>query len=398
MPLRLLPSTLAKLDQPGSQPYPLIIQELTGPKRTIILRGASLPEETLRVGVEQRAEVKHYPGNPVGTLQVMGPSFLPTTLTGRWEDHFLAQDENYAELINFPAVAPAGRAGSQRTGGASFQSGGAVPTGEARRARTLRDAMFKVCKSGMLVKLQWASIARYGIVKRFEPEHEREEDIRFELEFIWIGDTNAQPRPRLQARANRLGVLAKIAAAIEAALDAINTALALAYGGVAQVLNPFARLTGFVNDFLDASQQVAGLAFTPVETLGILRQQLTSIKLAARDTKLAIRQRNAAFSATIEGFGPKGVAEASTATYEAVRQLIIMGETADRGLSDVEELEIPAVLGFYLATGGETLRDVALRFYGDANSWQAIRDYNNLSTSILATGVTVIVPRLESTT
>jgi len=400
MTLFLLPSTLAKLDQPSAQPHPLIIQELDGPRRVITLRGRSLPNEGFAAGVEQRGEIDHYAGNPVGSIQIMGPTFMASTLSGRWDDYHLAEDTSYAKLANFPAVGPAGQTGSRTTGGPSFVSGGAVPVGEARRARTLRDAMFKLAKAGMLLKVQWASIARYGIIKRFEPTHLSDEEITWELEFHWIGDTDATPRPRLLSNTDRLSVIQRTLAAMQAALAAIDSTLAVAFGALveAQGLLNISRVTSLVTDFLVVAEGVVNIAFTPLDVLGQLKQELSKIKQEAGELKRQARSVSAGYQAVREGRGPAGAAEAEAASRAAVRALLDMAAAADKGIADIEDIEVPEILGFYLTTGQETLRDIALQFgYDDVTGWQVIRDYNGLTSSIVPAGLRILIPRKGAT-
>jgi len=393
MALFLMPSTLAKLDQPGTQRHTLTIRELDGPNRSITLRGKSLPDEGFSAGVEQRGEVAYYPGNPVGSVQSMGPKFLPSTLTGRWDDYHLHEDSSYARLVNFPAVGPAGQPGSLSSGGPSFVSGGAVPAGEARSCRTLRDAFFKIAKSGLLVKVQWASLARYGILRRFEPTHLGEDSYTWEAEFDWIGDSDVAPKPRLGAT-DRLSIIQRILDAMRGALAAVNTGLALAFGSIAAALNPLQRLTTLVEDFLVTAGTAVDLAFTPQDVLGQLKQDLTRIKLAAGDLKAQVRSRVAGYEAELEGRGPAGVALSEDAVRDAVRQLLAMAAAADQGVADVEALEVPEVLGFYLTTGQETLRDIAIQFGYDADTgWQVIRDYNGLTNSLVPAGLRLLIPR-----
>jgi hypothetical protein len=64
----------------------------------------------------------------------------------------------------------------------------------------------------------------------------------------------------------------------------------------------------------------------------------------------------------------------------------------------------PEVIAEVMAPAGTDLRDLALRFYGDPDSWWAIADYNNLGTSEVPrppTGpsdhpaLTIRIPRLQ---
>src|SRR5690606_4617011 len=132
------------------------------------------------------------------------------------------------------------------------------------------------------------------------------------------------------------------------------------------------------------------LAFTPLDVLGTLKQSLAEIKGAATALKQQVRSVSAGYQAERDGRGPAGVAEAEAASRAAVRELLAMAEAADRGQADIEAIEVPDVLGFYLTTGQETLRDIALQFGYDAvTGWQVIRDYNGLTSSIVPAGLRI---------
>src|SRR5690606_21640253 len=190
---------------------PLIIEEVTGPKRSITLRGRSLPYQEVSWGGEQRVNINFHAGNPVATAQVVGPTYKPTVLKGTWKDTFLnatpAEDvatyvqyevgteENSPILLNFPSInifEPG------TVGGATFTSGGSVEGSkqQAKTARAVRDAFELIRRSGQLLRVEWGSLVRYGYLTNTTFTHTRgaETDIGWELEFEWIGDTHTPPR------------------------------------------------------------------------------------------------------------------------------------------------------------------------------------------------------------
>ena len=396
MPLSLNPRALAKLDEPGTPAFPVVIRELTGPSRQIVLQGRSLPYRGVAWEGEQRMEIKWYPGNPVGTAQVLGAKYMPTTMEGMWKDVFLQQQDSRAALANFPAVSGPGRPGSRVVGGKSFQSAGSVPQGYAEKARTLRDAFSLLQKSGQLLRVEWASMARYGFLRRARFEHQNESDIRWELEFEWLGETDAQPRPRLIPKLDPLGLLARIVKALQSALDALNRALALVYGSVQIITQGIRRLGALVTGFITAIQGFIELLFIPSEIFGVAKQQLTSIALAAKDLVNSIRGTPAAYQKRKDGGDPNGVNAAAGIAAAVLFNTQRLGITAADAANELDDIDSPEILGVFTATGQETLRDVSTRFYGSPANWSLIKEFNGLPSSQVPRGTVLQIPRVDA--
>jgi hypothetical protein len=110
--------------------FPFVIAETNGAKRTIILRGRSLPRQPIVFGGEMAVAIDYFAGNPVAYAQVIGPRYLPTDASGEWNDIFLYEDQNAPILLGFPPISTAGKpqplTGGGVAGGATFTSGGAT--------------------------------------------------------------------------------------------------------------------------------------------------------------------------------------------------------------------------------------------------------------------------------
>lgn len=395
--VQLNPQALSKLDQPPAQAFPIFIQETTGDARTIVLRGRSLPYRGVVWGAEQRVEIKYFPGNPVGQAQVLGPTWMPTTMRGMWKDAFLFDDANAPTLLGFPNIAGPGRPGSIVFGGKSFVSGGGIPgnQGKAQRARVVRDAFYLLQRAGQLLRVEWGSVVRFGFIKRFEPDHDREEDIRWEIEFHWIGDTSSIPRPLPKPKINAPGLLAAILAAIQAFLDAINAALALLYGAVQLVTQRITKIGSLITGFIDALNSLIGLVFVPAEMFGVLKQQLTSIILAVKDLIDTINRIPQAYSAAKEGGNPTDINLATAAAQAIAFNARVLGVDAAEQREQLTELESPDLLGVVTVPEDTTLLDIATSFYGGPSDWTVIADFNGIASSFVERGTIVYVPRLQ---
>jgi len=389
-----------------AQPFPFIVRETTPPGRIIVLRGRSLPYRGVTWGGTQRVNINYFPGNPVATAQVVGPTYVPTVIRGTWKDAFLFTgpgnpNENAAELRNFPVLGPAALPPPQTpgaivtSGGQTFPSAASIPgnIALAQRARTLRDAFEVVRRSGALLNVTWGSIARFGFLVRADFTHDREEDIAWELEFAWIGDTDAPPIISTVPRLDALGFLRALIALLQALLDAFNRALAFLFGAVQRVTQLIRRIGSLVTDFLEALNKLAGLIFVPAELFGTLQQQLAAIRLATRDLIATLRSVPAAYSAAASGATPTEINFAIEFAAAINRNAQILGVEAALASRQLDALQSDDVLAIYTSPGGVTLRDVATRFYGSPDDWPRIRDFNGLSGSVVERGTVIRVPK-----
>lgn len=401
MPIPLNLAAQAALAQVGTPAPPFTIKETTGPARQVVLRGRSLPYRGVEYSGEQRVETKYFPGNPVATAQVLGHMFLPTVTRGIWKDAFLANDDSRAELRNFPPVAVTARPGSGFSGGPSFASAGSIPgaSGYAETARVLRDAIELIKRSGQLVRVEWGSLVRYGFLKRSTFTHGDptggESDIAWELEWIWIGDTNSAPKPRLPSQLDPANLASKLLSQLSAALDAILAGIAAVYANVLLVSQSLTKLLSLAGKVLTTLDNVAGLVFIPANLLGVLEQQLASLAQAAKDLVDTVRSVPAAYQSSKEG-GTSLDANAAAAIAAAIAANVLrLGFVASEGASTLQAQATPEILAFVTATGVETLRDLAYRFYSDPSQWTAIFAYNSLTSSQLSRGQKVLIPRLD---
>lgn len=393
MVLPVNPLARAKMDIAPSTAFPFTIREATGDSRMIVLRGRSLPFQGVSWPSEQRVNVKYFAGSPVGQAQVLGPKWLDTSVRGRWSDQWMSDPQHSVLLYNFPPIGAAGRPGTGVLGGKTFPSAGAVPEAKAQRARAVRDAFYLVQRAGQLLRVEWGSLVRYGFMRNFDPDHDREEDIHWEATFEWIGDTDAPPRVRPPLALDAPGILAAIVAALQAFLDAMNALLAQALGLALAIQQRITQIGQLVTGVINALTQIVNLVFVPADLLGTLRQQLTSVVLAVRDLLSTLRGIPAGMGATAAGGSPRDANLADEFAALLAHNTALLGERMVTLTRQLDELEVPEIIGVFTAPGDITLRDVANRFYGNPDGWQRIADYNDFASSIVPRGTLIRIPR-----
>ena len=374
--------------------FPFIIRQRTFPGRTVVLQGRSLPYQGVEWGGTQRLDVNWFPGNPVAVVQVIGQTYKPTRITGTWKDVFLFDLVNSAKLINFPALQRAATPGANERGGNTFQSMGSVPAQEARRARALRDAMEMLRREGILLQVEWGSIVRFGFLSETNFTHDREEDIGYEIEFTWMGDTDAQPTPIPDLGLDVLSLLKQLFALLAEIINTLLTAIFEAQKFIQLIQSTINKLASFVTELLAALNTLASFVFAPFDVIGNIRANLTAIKLAALDFQATVRNASAAVIASVTG-NPIAISLAQLLQKRLRRQVQVLAAFAAVQETKLAQQQTTELKGIYTSPGGVTLRDVSAKFFdGNPDNWRRIADFNGLNGSVLPAGTIVRVPKV----
>ena len=402
-------------------PFPMIITQETGPRRVIVLRGRSMPYRPVSWGEKQRVNINWFPGNPIASAQVIGAMFKPTTMTGKWKDVFLFDTVNAPDLRNFPklasaAIPPPGVAAGGTiplganidsanaatltagpAGGQTFQAGGSIPANQpARRARTIRDAMRLIGLEGQIVRVEWGSVVRFGFLDEWDFPHDREEDIGFELKWSWIGEKAAQDPLFVKPKIDILGILARIRELLAAVINAFLKILAEINAVLTKVTQFIRSLQSFVDDLGGLLEGLLSFALAPLEIVQGLRAILTQIRLTALDLMREVGNINSATG----GLGPAALGqtvftEVLALLKETRSTSADLAQEAVETLAEIEILDFSDLLTVFTSPGGITLRDVALRFYGDAAGWRLIQQRNGLVGSVVPRGTVLQIPRFR---
>lgn len=398
---------------------PFIIEETTGPKRSITLRGRSLPYRGLQLGGTQRVTINYFPGNPVGTAQVVGATYEPTTIRGTWKDIFLYQgptpnspllgalgmqaggSENSALLRNFPALGPAALpdTGNVRTsGGATFTSSGSIPgnTGLAQKARVLRDAFELLRRSGQLLRVQWGSIVRFGFITKAVFSHDREADIQYEIDFSWIGDTSSSPVVEKVPGISASGLLKRLQGYLDEVTSILETYALIASRYYLRIRGKLLSQFNSITSFMDALEKFVSFTLVPADMYGVLKQQLVSIRTDAIDVINDVRSTPASYSPRLSKAPQEEVDNSAAFELATIVAMAKLGAFSTESIREIESLEIDELLATYVATGKVTLRDISTKFYGVPDHWTNLASYNGIPNSTPAPGTIVRIPRLRS--
>lgn len=356
----------------GISPYvpnegaPVIVTELTGQKRQIVLRGRALPFRGPSFSSTQRVKTTYYTGNPEATQQLFGPTYDNTTFTGIWRDKYLQPQPGTEQ-------APVAVRGFT----------------QPITAEMLIDCFLDLQRSGSTLEVTWSMYRRIGVLRRAELTPDRTEDQGWSLEFEWSSDGTVAPE---QTPLQGLDP-----DAIDSAMTSLGDIWA-AGAGVADLIQEYdariftmiSELQGKVDEVLQQCRVLANAITLPTRVVQGIRSSATSI--AELVGQLLTETIEAPYTVAMTSDGVAGLF-----TLEAFRRdLAFFGETlrmsVDAAASNLEARAQPDPLRVVIMDQSGSLRAIALREYGDADAWQTIADVNGFDSSSVSPGTQVIVP------
>lgn len=414
----------------------LKINELTGKKRSLEFTGRALPYRPFKLKGSMRSEITYYPGNPIGTVQMLGASESDTTLQGTWKDRFLRAQNDQGE-------------GVEPSGEVEF----ADESGYKKLADvdSIVNAVDDFRMQGQLVEVTWDTKVRRGVIKDFTQTWQRHEVCEWEITFGWIS-RGEDAMPVNFAQPN---LLSAVQASIGDILTAIDTyaflatarpspqmALPVQAAWFKSVTSDSVALTS--NAYKDAIALEDSFAVAVTAHVLTLHEARTAIDDAAAAqasgtvssadsarrmlaTFETLKDTAAALSATVQGRpspamlaqffvaatstgGTEGTGGASGGSADfgstleaanwarsvkrACQQLRAIA--AEQGFQIAQTLDEQEILGVFNARQDTDLRDVSARYYGTPDEWRRLMTYNGLLHSKLNVGDEIRVPRFRT--
>lgn len=353
------------------------IQELgTTDPIYIVLRSRALPYRGMPTGGEQRVSTTWYQGNPKATQQIMGETFEPTEISGMWKSKFI-------RVVDARETRPAERSAPdvEIRGGVNQISGGALG------AEALVVIFEQLRSRGNELLFEWGPVTRYGILQSFTPRWIREEDVEWSATFNWNGAEPTAPPVRRLALPGQ---------PVQEAVVNTDTALARFTRRVAEA-PAIRRVSALV-----ARAREASVAF-----LGYTRQAADAVTLPARVAQGALSQaaqiRDDVSILTGQvmdvPYTYMGLSDSVTDVFSIEGWRRDVGRQAE-SLAAKAQMEAEQLRSFVLSEDarsvtvqeGQSLRTIALIYYGSADDWTTIAAENNLPSSLVPAGTVVRVP------
>lgn len=375
----------------------VLIEELTGQKRSVTLVGAALPRQGAAWGGQLRMTTKWYPGNSgEATQQVLGPIELPSEWEGEW---------NTTRMIGSPSYAVAAEGASQQA---------------IVRASTMRDVLEQIFMSGPRLRVTWASgstddarrIVREGRAAEWKFAHARQDDISWSIKFEWVSrgrviqrsialrgeDVDAAVRDAKMKLADAISQAVNDTATASAAKRAASTpASAFSLGdleafanGPLKMLQSFTRFGDAIVNRLkhigDLALKMRGLTSelasecvdTATNAIAVCNQFVDAISHTAPETlTLQNKVSNLLQVASYYGQTERNVEQvADAATTLRERSRIRIGAGGNGPGAGKSQANAGDVLGVWVARAGDTYAMISQQFYGTPDHGYAIAKAN----------------------
>lgn len=403
----------------------LVIEEQSGARRTIILRGAGLPFAGAAWPAAQRVVTTWYPGNAAqATQHVLGPVERASSWQGEW---------NTTRLLRSPCVIREEDIDTQIV-----------------VADDLRLAVEDLLRKGALLKVTWASranevqgdrkIVRLGRATEWSFQYDRIDDIGWSITFEWMSrgprqqrtieiDEDAANDSQLFALSSNLKAIedsAFKAKMIASRRSLPNSANQFTLGQLEQLVDAprrlmreFAQAATLLNsraNYLgDIIRKMRGLPFeiagqaadVAANTIAVANNFIDAMSRTPPE-QMDARQSFASVTRNASYYGD-GVRQANY-TARSARDARVAYERSSQGLTTatgaegrggaptgrVAGLGDGKPLAVYLTREGDTLIGVSIKFYGNEGGVAHIAQSNGLrlTTTVLPVGRVLYIPQL----
>lgn len=342
----------------------LVIEQLGGNRLSVALRGYALPHWGQASFAEKLNTKKTvYQGNPQATIQVLGYEMNDTQLGGMWMSRKLAN------MVT-----------------ATYQGAGEI---RIETAAALADFVRRMFRGGQQVRVQWENIVRIGVIKEFDPDYKRLEDIRWTISFEWSKDAEVPNTPR---SAPGVGTSTQ---PTQNALNTMQDQAALVPGRTNQTF--FDGLRGKVTLLRNGGLQFMRRIQTATAFLALPLNEINGA-LSIADT---LREEGLSTTSQLLDVPVTAVTTANTFidTLKAERWRRGMATQTDRFSGEINnqarrlrKQKVKPPIDTVVCQNDTTLRLLSTRYYGTPDEWQRIADANGLVGSVVPAGTRVVIP------
>jgi hypothetical protein len=348
-----------------------LIEVLEGPSAGFVLElvGRSMPYRagaggSVSFGGTQRSKLTFYAGNRTASQQIIGRTIDPTTINGAWKERYLGEDRPI-DLVEV------------------FEG--------------LRD-------QGVQVRIFWQTIERIGIIKTFrwspgDPVGGLG-DIKWECTFEWRS-TGEPPVPRVAGEVLTLRDDTMSAAASLATLGQFLEDLVQSVGSFAgQARVTFAATRRAIEDLVDELSQPltteAEAAARMSDEASMPASLVEDVSTAAGSALLIASEA----AEIVSGIFPSATTVGDTLedVIGGYLERVEVVDEAFRSMEDqfdlrlrLEEIIRPDAFAEVTAEPGTDLRELAIRYYGEADLWRRIAKQNGFESSVVPDDATLVI-------
>lgn len=359
------------------------------PPGILQLVGRALPFRPMKFGTGQRVQTTFYPGNPNASQLTIGPKLKPSVFNGEWNDKYLGdgQAEALKELLE--QISEAGVSVEVTWPMAALGGTTTEPTITGK----------PTVRIGILDDFEWTYL--YGI-----------EDIAWEAHFDWRAKGGVSSLPPISAtgtlnpREGFADVSADLALT-KAMGQAFLEAPEIAPIGLPQsVQNSFNNAFAVVDSAVDAViQATSGVTSATLIPAAAAQQLITCCQSGAQACANMVSNLMAINLLRLEvQDSALDILRILDPLFDAAHQADTAAETCCDNAVGVQQATTADVIATVRAPAGTDLRDLALKYYGDADGWWAIAQANDITGSAVPAAPAgpsddpyrpIIIPRLQ---
>lgn len=391
----------------GEDGHSFVIEEQDVPgARTITLKGRAMPYQGVNWGGEQRSKLTYYPGNPVASQQLLGPTEEDTVIEGTWKDRFMSGAIEIGTAQESGGGSGGGALGSIKNAAKSAALS-ALKIEESQEiilAEEVVQIFHSIRRAGTSVRVQYMGEVRFGIIKEFTARYLRPQDIEWSMTFEWRSWDDDAPLRSASEPQDSQNLLDKL----NAVLDIVSNAPFAVQQLTASLTNQINQIADLAQVAFDVLRTVDALTDLPGTVLGAMIQAVNDLNNELKDLIRRISDvrwpvTNSAQSLSGPVIDPVTNSRGRSAPSKQVleferwrRALTLAATDLRRTASDASDQRIrqriPKTTRIVEVREGATLYDLSQRFYGSPDFANYLAAANGLTSVSVSGGFQLRVP------
>lgn len=347
-----------------SEQTPLVVDVLEGPAAgaSIALVGREMPYRSGNGGSvsyeeELRTKITWYPGNRTGSHHIGGPKLAPTTFNGVWKERYLGED----------------------------------------RPIDLVEMFTELLEQGCQVRVSWQTIVRQGVVKRVKMTPGLPVgglgDLGWEITFEWskgdlptyIPQSSAGTLSFRDAMVNAATLVADVIDAVEGYVSVAGFFVGTASALFASVASSFSsaeeELAPTISQQAQASSDSGDVSALPTRTAELASTAAGAAIAGAADVADIAAAASPARTTVDDGL--EAILGDATSRYAIIEKSYAAIDAQFELRTRLEAQLKPPQFARLTPVGGQDFRELANRYYGDADLWKRIATVNGVDTSVV---------------
>lgn len=319
-------------------------------------------------------------------------------MAGTWKDRFLTG------AVEIGAVGGGGAPGLGDALGAAADLSGIGAGSATVLAESLVQEFHAIRRAGTVLRVQYLSEVRFGILKSFTATYARAQDIQWEMSFEWQAwDDNTPLRSSSEPPAP-----AELLSALNAVLDAIAAAPDIVRAFTAKLVTLVNKVASLAQILFDIIRTFDALTDLPGTVLGSMigaAQQLDRALTELVRNLADVRWPSTAAAQSLAGpsvssLEGRGVLSSPAqqiiqfASWSRNTTALCVGlQTVAGNATDLRVLAVnPQTTRVIVAPAGSTLYDLAAKFYGSPDFASYLAAVNGLTGAQVPSGFRLRVP------